>query len=88
MKKWSVSYSNEGKQKTMKAIKLKDVKNNAPDSWFTLKPIEDPNEMQVWIKDKDSYDRTTKKYYCTCFGDIGKCRAFDGNKVVYIDFTF
>ena len=62
---------------------IKDIKRG---EWFTLKDIENPTEMQVWIKDE--YDRTEKAYWCQCFGDINKFRLFKGNKEVYTEFTF
>ena len=62
---------------------LKDVKKV---SFFTLKPIETPNESQVYIKGE--YDRTTKSYCCSKFSDINYSRDFKSNKIVYTDFTF
>lgn len=67
-------------------MKLKELKNKQPDNWFTLKQIAHPTDMQVWIKGE--YDRTEKKYCCTCFGDISKSRLIDGNREVYTDFIF
>lgn len=42
----------------MAAIKLKDLK---PGEFFTLKPIEEPKESQVYIRAE--YDRTERKYW-------------------------
>lgn len=67
-------------------MKLKELKNKQPENWFTLKPIEHPTYMQVWIREE--YDRSAKKYCCVCYGDICKSRLIDGNKEVYTDFIF
>jgi len=62
---------------------LKDVKKG---DFFTLKPIETPNESQVYIK--GDYDRQTKSYCCIKFSDISCSRLVKSDKVVYTDFTF
>ena len=62
---------------------LKDLKKG---EWFTLKPIEEPTEKQVFIK--DDYNRTEKKYICGRFDDISYSRLLKGSTVVYIGFTF
>lgn len=64
-------------------MKLKDLKVG---EYFTLKPIEEPTENQVYIRGE--YDRSEKKYDCGKFSDISYSRMFDGNKEVYTDFTF
>lgn len=67
----------------MMKVKLKDVKKG---EFFTLKPIEEPKESQVYIK--GDYDRSDRKYYCDKFSDISVWRAFKGDKEVYVDFYF
>ena len=68
----------------MTPIKLKDVKKG---DFFTLKPIEEPSNNQVYIKGE--YDRSEKKYLCNKWSDyLGSGRYFKGNKIVYVDFTF
>lgn len=67
-------------------MKLKELKNKQPENWFTLKPIPEPKDNQVWIRQE--YDRSSKKYICTKFSDICCSRLIDGNKEVYTDFTF
>lgn len=62
---------------------LKEIKRG---EWFTLKPIEEPTEKQVFIKDE--YDRAEKKYICGRFDDIGYSRLLKASTVVYIGFTF
>lgn len=62
---------------------IKDLKNG---DYFTIKPIENPKENQVYIK--GDYDRTSKKYCCGRFDDISYSKDFNGNKEIYIDFTF
>ena len=64
-------------------MKLKDLKNG---EYFTLKPIENPKETQVYIK--GDYDRSEKAYDCGKFSDISINRFIKGDKEVYTDFTF
>ena len=67
----------------MDSIKLKTLKLG---QFFTLKPIEYPNESQVYIREE--YDRESKKYFCVKFSDTNHFRMIDGSKDVYIDFIF
>lgn len=67
----------------MTAIKMKELKKG---EWFTMKPVEQPKESQVYIK--SDYDRSEKKYWATKWTDIGDGKYVDGNKLVYIDFEF
>ena len=62
---------------------VKDLKRG---DFFTVKPIENPTEKQVYIR--GDYDRSTKKYTCTRFDDICTTRDFPGSKTVFTDFTF
>lgn len=55
-------------------------------TFFTLKPIEEPNESQVYVRDE--YNRSTKKYEAYKFEDVSDFREFKGDKKVYIDFYF
>lgn len=64
-------------------MKIKELKIG---EYFTIKPIENPKESQVYIRGE--YDRADKKYCCGKFSDISESRLFDGNKEVYTDFTF
>ncbi len=64
-------------------MKLKELKIG---EYFTLKPLENPTENQVYIRGE--YDRAYKKYDCGKFSDISYSRMFDGNKEVYTEFTF
>lgn len=64
-------------------MKLKDLKKG---EYFTLKPIADPKENQVYIRGE--YDRSEKKYDCGRFDDISYSRLLKGDKEVYTDFTF
>jgi len=54
--------------------------------FFTLKPIENPTEKQVYIRGE--YDRSEKRYECGKFDDICETRYFKPDRVVYTDFTF
>lgn len=67
----------------MEAKMLKDLKKG---QWFTIKPLEEPKESQVFIR--EDYDRELKKYMCGKFDDISAYRYFKGDKIVYIDFFF
>lgn len=62
---------------------LKDLKIG---EYFTLKPIENPKENQVYIRGE--YNRTEKKYECGRFDDISYTRYLSGKTEVYTDFTF
>lgn len=64
-------------------MKLKELKQG---DWFTLKPIENPKESQVYIRGE--YDRTEKKYDCGKFSDISYSRLLKGDTEVYTEFTF
>ena len=67
----------------MKKTTLKQIKNG---EWFTLKPIEEPKDSQVYIK--EDYERSEKKYWCSKWSDICAGRYLKGSTVVYVDFTF
>lgn len=56
------------------------------DTFFTLKPVEEPKESQVYVR--GDYNRSTKKYEAYKFEDINDFREFKGDKKVYIDFYF
>lgn len=64
-------------------MKLKELKKG---DFFTLKPISNPTEKQVYIKGE--YDRSEKKYCCGKFSDISAYRMIKADTVVYTDFTF
>lgn len=67
----------------MEAKMLKDLKKG---QWFTVKPLEEPKESQVFIR--EDYDRGLKKYMCGKYDDISAYRYFKGDKIVYVDFFF
>lgn len=67
----------------MEAKKIKDLKKG---EWFTLKPIEEPAGMQVYVR--GNYERSGKKYSCYKWADVNTERFFKGDKVVYVGFTF
>ena len=64
-------------------MKLKDLKIG---EYFTLKPIPEPTEKQVYIRGE--YDRTERRYVCGKFCDISYSRALKGDTEVFTDFTF
>lgn len=67
----------------MKSRKLKNLK---PGEYFTLHPVSEPKESQVYIR--GDYDRYEKKYECCKFADMCYSRLFKGEKEVYTDFIF
>ena len=62
------------------------VKQLKKGEWFTLKPISEPKESQVFIR--RDYDRTEKKYECGRCDDISYSRLLKGDTEVYTDFVF
>ena len=54
--------------------------------YFTLKPIEYPEERQVWVK--GPYDRESKAFSCHRFDDTCLERMMKADKRVYTDFIF
>ena len=64
-------------------MKLKDLKKS---EWFTLKPVTEAKENQVYIKGE--YNRTERKYLCGKFCDISASRLLSGDREVYTEFTF
>lgn len=62
---------------------IKELKKG---DFFTLKPIANPKESQVYIRDE--YDRTDKKYLAVKFNDFCACRSLKPDTIVYTDFIF
>ena len=62
------------------------VKELKKGDYFTLKPIEEPKESQVYVRGE--YDRSEKKYSCYKFSDVNAERFYKGDKEVYTDFIF
>lgn len=67
----------------MKAILLKYVKKGA---YFTIRPIEEPTEKQVYIR--EDFCRDIKRYECSKYADVCSCSYWKGDKIVYVDFIF
>lgn len=65
---------------------MKPIRDLKRGEYFTLKPIDFPNETQVYVR--GNYDRSEKKYECCKFSDFCCYRYFKGDKLVYTDFTF
>lgn len=62
------------------------VKELKRGDYFTLKPLEQPRDSQVYVR--GDYDRTTRKY-CACkFDDISAERLLNGDREIYTDFIF
>lgn len=64
-------------------MKIQDLKKG---DFFTIKPIADPKESQVYIF--EGYDRSEKMYWATKFSDISASKTFKKDTVIYTDFTF
>jgi len=64
-------------------MELKKLKKG---DYFTIKPIDEPKESQVYIKGE--YDKSSKTYSCMKFSDMNEERFYKGNKVIFTDFTF
>ena len=74
----------DGDKQIEGAVKLKTLKKG---DYFTRKPIAEPKESQVFIK--DDYDRETKKFLAIKFSDAGGAGIqLSGDTIVYTDFTF
>lgn len=64
-------------------MKIQELKKG---DYFTIKPIAEPKESQVFVY--DGYDRSDRKYWATKFSDISVGRGFKKDTEVYTDFTF
>lgn len=62
------------------------VKELKPGTFFTLKPLENPKDSQVYVR--GAYDRSEKKFECQKFSDISSCRYLKGTTEVFTDFIF
>lgn len=62
------------------------LKELAKGEWFTLKPIAEPKESQVFVKGE--YDRSDRTYECTKWSDISEAKYLKGDTKVYTDFIF
>lgn len=62
------------------------VKELKKGEFFTLKPIAEPKESQVYIR--GDYDRSERKFDCGKFSDISYSRMLKPDTIVYTDFIF
>lgn len=65
---------------------MKPIKTLKKDQYFTLNPVEEPKESQVWVF--DGYDREERKYYAYKFADVNHGRYFKGDKLVCTNIYF
>lgn len=65
---------------------MKTVKELKKGEYFTLKPIAEPKDSQVFIRGE--YDRSEKKYECSKFSDFCYSRLLKPTTVVYTEFIF
>ena len=73
----------KNKPKGKMKMKIQELKKG---DYFTIKPIAEPKESQVFVY--DGYDRSDRKYWATKFSDISVGRGFKKDTEVYVDFTF
>lgn len=64
-------------------MKVRDLKLG---EYFTLKPIAEPKESQVFVR--DVFDRSSRKYICTKFSDFCSSRLLKPDTEVFTDFVF
>jgi len=64
----------------------KTVRDLKRGEWFTLRPIAEPKDSQVYIRGE--YDRSLRQYECGKFSDISAYRMLKGTTPVYTEFTF
>lgn len=64
-------------------MKIQELKKG---TYFTIKPIAEPKESQVFVY--DGYDRSDRRYVGIKFSDISSSREFKKDTEVYTDFTF
>ena len=64
-------------------MKIKELK---PGEFFTLRPIAEPKESQVYVRRE--YDRSERKYWVQRFGDISDGKMMSGDRNVYTEFIF
>ena len=62
------------------------VKELKKGEFFTKRPIECPNENQVWVRGE--YDRTEKGYCCHRWSDVNDYQIIKGTKPAFVDFCF
>ena len=67
----------------MEAKTVRELKHG---EWFTLKPIDEPKESQVFIR--CDYDRSSRKFWGQRWSDFCDGRYFSGDRIVYVGFTF
>lgn len=72
--------------KEKEIINPKTIKDLKKGEYFTLNPIEEPQESQVWVRGE--YIPEAKAYSTYKWADTNHEVLRKGNKEVYIDFTF
>lgn len=64
----------------MESALIKDLPER---EFFKLSPSE---SAPVWVR--DSYDRSSRKYFVYKFDDINSSKLVAGSRAVYVGFTF
>lgn len=84
--KYTIRVAENNDIRSTQMIKPRKLKNLKKGEYFTLRPISNPKESQVYIRGE--YDRYEKKYECIQFSDMCSTRYIKGDKEVYTDFIF
>lgn len=63
---------------------MKKIKELKKGEYFTIRPIEEPQGYQVWVRDQ--YDRSERRYLCHNYEDNNRWRYYQGDKEVFVDF--
>lgn len=84
--KYTIRMAENNDIRSTQMIKPRKLKNLKRGEYFTLRPIAEPKESQVYIKGE--YDRSEERYECIKFSDMCYSRLFKGDKEVYTDFIF
>jgi len=67
----------------MKQTELKNLKTG---DYFTMRPVEEPKESQVWVRGE--YDRSERAYWCYRFTDVNAGHYMKASRIVCTEFYF
>ena len=84
--KYTIRMAENNDIRSTQMIKPSKLKNLKRGEYFTLRPIANPKESQVYIRGE--YDRSKERYECIKFSDMCYSRLFKGDKEVYTNFIF
>ena len=84
--KYTIRMAENNDIRSTRMINPTIIKSLKRGEYFTLRPIAEPKESQVFIRGE--YDQAEKKYECIKFSNMCETRYFKGDKEVYTDFIF